>query len=132
MGKTSLVTALRDDNGAIYAIVDEDGKTVPMGATEASIFSLAANYVLSEQDNHGIIVNNTATPRTVTVPAGLPHGFSVQIVQKGAGAVTVAAGAGATVTSKDGFTKTNGANTMLAVTNSGVVDDYLLTGQGVA
>ena len=132
MGKTSLVTALRDDNGAIYAIVDEDGKNIPMGAVESKIFSLTANYTLSEQDNKGTIVNNTATARTVTVPAGLPHGFSVNIVQKSTGAVTVSAGAGATLTSKEGFTKTNGANTMLAVTNSGVVNDYLLTGQGVA
>lgn len=132
MGKTSLVTALRDDDNRIYAIVDEDGQTIPHGATETPAILLTADHQVSAADNKGILTNATATARGVMVPPGLPKGFAVSVAQMAAGAVTIVGGAGVTITNKSSFTKTGGAGSMLTITNTGEANKYIMTGDGAA
>jgi hypothetical protein len=48
-------------------------------------------YTLVAADNGEFVVCDNAAAITVTVPAGLPLGFSCSIIQKGAGQVTLSA-----------------------------------------
>lgn len=59
----------------------------------------AASYTLSMVDLGRLLVFNSASAQTLTVPAGLSKYFSVQLMRVGAGAVTVTAGTGSTITS---------------------------------
>lgn len=81
-------------------------------------------------DNGSTLYNNTANAYAITVPTGLPAGFSVQLVQKSTGVLSVVAGASTTVVSPDSFTKTGGANKSIVVYNSGIANDYIIGGQG--
>lgn len=91
--------------------------------------ALAASRTLTEDDNGATLVYGGAGAATVTVPQGLPAGFTCKIVQNAAGAVTVAAASGVTVVSADTFVKTKGANAVIDLTQvSGV--KYNLGGQG--
>jgi len=128
MGKTSLVTALRDDSNRIYAIVDEDGQTIPHGATEAPARLITADQVVTASDNKGVLTNITANARNITIPADLPKGFSISLLQMAAGTVSAIGAAGVTINSKGNFTKTNGAGSLITVTNTGQDNKYVLTG----
>lgn len=94
--------------------------------------AITASRDLVAADNGNTLYNNTANNYTLTIPAGLPLGFGVAVVQKSTGAVTVAAGASTVLTSADAFTKTGGANKVISVINSGLSNDYILSGQGAA
>lgn len=55
-----------------------------------------ADYTLASSDNGGIVIMNSASPMNLTVPSTLSAGFTVQIVQKGSGQVSVI-GSGTTI-----------------------------------
>jgi hypothetical protein len=61
------------------------------------------NYTLTATDNAGVVIMNSATAVTVTVPSTLSTGFFTQIIQKGAGQVTVVGASGVTINSALGF-----------------------------
>lgn len=63
-----------------------------------------ADYTLQPTDNGTVIVVNSGSGKTITVPATLPNGFVCDFVQIGAGAITYAAGASATVNRLATFT----------------------------
>lgn len=52
---------------------------------------VGTTYTLVAADNGEFVVCDNAAPITVTVPSGLPLGFSCSIVQKGAGQVSLSA-----------------------------------------
>ena len=58
-------------------------------------------YTFGLGDHDKVVELNNASAITATVPAGLPEGWNCIVVQTGAGQVTFAAGAGATVNSAD-------------------------------
>jgi hypothetical protein len=64
-----------------------------------------ADYTLAATDNGGVVIVNSATAVNITVPSSLSTGFFTQIIQKGAGQVTVVGASGVTVNSAFG-TKT--------------------------
>jgi hypothetical protein len=64
---------------------------------------VTANYTLTAADEGYMIYASSATPITITAPAGMPAGFIAEIYQEGAGQVTVAGGAGNTLRSANGF-----------------------------
>lgn len=68
---------------------------------------VGTTYTLIASDNGKIVTFNNAGAITLTVPAGLPIGFNVTIVQLGAGAVTIS-GVATTINNRGGNTKTNG------------------------
>lgn len=63
----------------------------------APILEVTADYTLLAADEGKIIEVNAAGATTITLPAGLPIGYFVQVRQVGAGTPTIAAGAGATL-----------------------------------
>lgn len=60
-------------------------------------------YTIQASDLGKVVELNNANPVTVTVPNSLVVGFNCILSQTGAGLVTVAAGAGATVNAVDGL-----------------------------
>jgi hypothetical protein len=71
-----------------------------------SVNNQTGNYTLTANDSKGVVIIDSATNVTVTVPATtLSAGFFCQIIQKGTGQVTVAGASGVTINSANG-TKT--------------------------
>jgi len=56
-----------------------------------------SSYQLASTDNGAIITVNNASATNVTIPTGLPIGFTVGVMQLGAGRVTIVAGNGVTL-----------------------------------
>lgn len=84
------------------------------------------SYTLTGANNGCVLTFNNAAAITLTVPAGLPVGFSCLIVQLGAGAVTPTA-SGTTILQRQSFTKTAGQYAV-ATLLSHVANAYLLAG----
>jgi hypothetical protein len=63
-------------------------------------------YTLAASDNGNAVEFTSASPVTVTLPASMPGGFRALLLQYGTAPVTVAAGAGATLTSPNGVFST--------------------------
>jgi hypothetical protein len=76
-------------------------------ATPSVNAQTGTSYTLVAGDNGKIVTMDNAAAITLTVPAGLGAGFSVLIIQLGAGKVTVAA-SGVTIVQRQSFTKTAG------------------------
>lgn len=102
-----------DTGVATDSVLVVNGGVVKRVAKGASVNIQTANYTLTASDNGNIVIMNSATAVTVTVPATLPAGFVVQIIQKGAGQVTVS-GSGSTINSANGF-KTRVTNSAIGV-----------------
>jgi hypothetical protein len=64
--------------------------------------SKSAGFTLAAADNNKVFLITSASAITVTVPSSLPIGFSCQIIQGGAGTITIA-GSGVTLNSSNGF-----------------------------
>jgi|GEM_PF-6973793 len=91
-------------------------------------------YTLVAGDAGKVVECSNASAITLTLPNSLAAGFCCTIVQTGAGQVTLAAGAGATIRTPASFTKTNGQWSMLTVyvtTNAGGSSAiYVIGGNG--
>lgn len=74
-------------------------------SVKAPIRTVTGATTIAATDDKGFVYVNAAGAVNVTVPANLPAGFSCVIVQKGAGQVTIVAGAGTTAQTARG-TKT--------------------------
>jgi hypothetical protein len=61
------------------------------------INSDAEDYELAASDSGAYLRRTRATAQTVTVPEGLPAGFTAHIRQAGVGALTIVEGSGVTV-----------------------------------
>ncbi len=109
-----------DANGnfSIVATLPTDG--IVTHATTALTLTAATH-------NGRILKFTSADAVTLTVPAGLGAGFSCLIVQRGAGAVTPAAGAGVTIRQRQSLTKTAGQYA-IATLACDVADDCILSG----
>jgi hypothetical protein len=78
-------------------------KWIPLGYSGfATIIEKTSNYTLTEDDSKSVIIVNSSSAVTISVPANLPSGFFCQIIQKGTGQVTVS-GNGSTLNSANGF-----------------------------
>jgi len=73
----------------------------------------ASTYTLSNTDSGDIIEFTAAC--TVTVPTGLSARFNVTMVQAGTGAITVAAGAGATIVSNGSYLSSGGQGAVVGL-----------------
>ena len=74
--------------------------------------SQSTSYTLALSDLNKIIEVTAASSASITIPSNssvpLANGFAVDIIQIGAGAVTIVPDAGVTLQSKDGFLKLSG------------------------
>src|SRR5574343_1464903 len=71
-------------------------------------------YTLQESDCGKIVTLNNAAGITVTVPSKLPLGYSVVLMQIGAGQVTISA-SGTTINNKDTQTKISGQHGVVSL-----------------
>ena len=96
------------DPGAKLTIVgDVSADTFKVNSTTINSLT-STSYTLQTSDNGKVITLNNANAITVGVPSGLGTGFSVSLIQLGAGQVTLSAGAGVTLNSYLGYTKLAG------------------------
>ncbi len=91
------------------------------------IDSKTTGFTLSASDNNKVIIITSSTTVTVTVsntsPNILPIGFSCQIIQGGAGAVTIAA-SGVTLNSSNGFV-TRSTNSVIGLVMNSATTGYI-------
>lgn len=66
-------------------------------AERPPILTVTADYTLVPDDEGKIIEVNAGVTTSITIPAGLPVGFFVQVRQVGAGTARIVAGAGVTI-----------------------------------
>jgi hypothetical protein len=88
-------------------------------------------YTVIAGDIGKLITCNNASAITVTIPTGLGAGFHASVQQMGAGAVTVAAGAGMTRRNRQGHTKTAGQYATVAIIMT-TATEFLLQGDTAA
>jgi hypothetical protein len=72
------------------------------------------SYSLQASDNGCAVTMNNAGAITLSVPTGLPAGFTVLIIQLGAGQVTPTA-SGTTLVQRQNFTKTAGQYALMTL-----------------
>ena len=84
-----------------------------------TVANQTANFTLTAADSGSVIVVNSATTVTVTVPSTFSAGFYCQIIQSGAGQVYVVGSGGITISSALGtYSRTMGSSIGIMVTNS--------------
>jgi len=65
-------------------------------------------YTFLSADNGTVLTHSNASPSTLTIPTGLPVGYSVTVIQIGAGQVTFSPASGVTMNSYTNLTKIAG------------------------
>lgn len=99
----ALVKASGDDFDTEWAgvvLLDANGKAIP-SKISARIQTKTESFSLTEGDNGTRILCNSASAMTITVAPDLSVGYECELVQYGAGQLTVAAGSGVTLKSTD-------------------------------
>jgi trimeric autotransporter adhesin len=73
--------------------LSSDSNTVTVSASASSVLTVAektANYTLTAADNGGVIVFNSASNLTLTVPSAFcVQGYNCSVIRRGAGSVTI-------------------------------------------
>ena len=83
-------------------------------------------YTIAAGDAQTTVFVNNATGTTVTIDDEIAVGERIDFVQKGAGAITFAAGSGVTLHSKDSLLSTNGQYTAATVIKEATNVYYLI------
>lgn len=117
-----------------------DFRQNPSGATNAVGGNLFHGYadaytritgsVTLDDTYRGLtIIFDSSSAGTITLPSNLPAGFNVTVLQINTGQVTMAAGSGAVLQSRQGFSKTAGQWAMIGITayDQG---SYVMVGDG--
>jgi hypothetical protein len=86
--------------------------------------SKTAGFTLAAADNNKVFLITSASAITVTVPSTLPVGFSCQIIQGGAGAITIA-GSGVTLNSSNGFV-TRATNSVIGLVMNSTTTGFVM------
>jgi hypothetical protein len=86
--------------------------------------SKSAGFTLAAADNNKVFLITSASAITVTVPSTLPIGFSCQIIQGGAGAITIA-GSGVTLNSSNGFV-TRASNSVIGLVMNSTTTGFVM------
>ena len=102
---------------------------VLLGATGPNIIVVdsTTTRTLTNNDMGKIIQFSAATAVSVVIPAGLVDGFHTQLLQTGAGQVTVVAGAGAVLQSADALLATRVQYSIMSV-QSYATDIFVVAG----
>lgn len=105
------------------------GATGPAGPTAPTVVTVTVNTTIDETYDGALIVYSGAGAITLTFPSTLNANFNCAIVQNGVGAVTCAAGAGATMHNRQGFTKTAGQYAVIGLLSIAAAT-FILSGDG--
>lgn len=97
----------------------------------AELTSSTTNYTLVRQDSGKFLNINSGSAVTVTVPTGLPTGFTVSLCQLGAGQVTVSGAVGVTINNRQSHTKTAGQYAVVSLVGTSA-DTYVFVGDTTA
>lgn len=106
-------------------------KTTALSWFESQTVS-TISYTTVASDNGKVIVMNSGSAVTLTIHQTAPAGFSVAVLQKGAGQVTIAAGGTGAVRNRYSFNKTSGQYAMASVyveSNTGSAPQVYLGGE---
>ncbi len=99
-------------------VSDGSGSLAFQSVVSASVLTTASTAItLVATDSGKVIFTAGGTAVTITVPAGLPAGFNVRIIQGGNGQVTVQSAAGVTVSSLANKVASAGINGVMWLTN---------------
>src|SRR6266581_5081104 len=93
------------------------------------IISDTAFTIGASDYNRKVLSFTAATAVTVTVPAGLPEGWASELVQAGAGTVTIVAGTGVNINGLGGSLVSPGQYALMFLRSIGQ-DAYVLGGAG--
>lgn len=139
-----------NENGAVILSIDS-GSSTPRGylsegcipiddvtggmlvagvGVTTSFLPLTASRNVTPADNGKILYSTSQNPYTLTLVQGMPTNFSVAVLQKNSGQITIATGVGVTAVSVDNFTKTKGTGATFGA-QMNTQDEYTLIGQGV-
>lgn len=99
-------------------VSDGSGSLAFQSVVSASVLTTASTAItLVATDSGKVIFTAAGTAVTITIPAGLPAGFNVRIIQGGNGQVTVQSAAGVTVSSLANKVASAGINGVMWLTN---------------
>lgn len=93
----------------------------------AELTSSTTDYTLLRQDSGKFLNVNSGSAVTVTVPAGLPTGFTVSLCQLGAGQITISGAVGVTINNRQSHTKTAGQYSVVSLVGTSA-DTYVFVG----
>jgi hypothetical protein len=99
----------------------------PIYGQVAELTSSTTNYTLVASDSGKFLLINSASSVNLTVPSGLPTGFTLTFCQGGAGQITVVTGSGVTINNSQGHTKTYGIYSVASLIGTGS-NSYILAG----
>lgn len=91
----------------------------------------AANYSLQGTDGSALVNMSSSAANTVTVPTGLPIGYTVNICQMGTGQTTISASVGVTIYNRQSHTKTAGQFAVVLLRGT-ALNTYVLSGDTAA
>ena len=89
--------------------------------------TIVADYTVTNTDNNGVLRFDSALPRALIIPSGLPTGFNFVLVQDNVGFVTWAAANGVSIKNVNNHTRTLGDGAVLSFINLGN-DNYVVSG----
>lgn len=129
--RDTIGTALVAGNGVAVA-VDDAGDTITVSRGPQTISSkTGTTYTFTLADAGTVVEGSNAAAQTFTVPPNSTAGFSIgsdiEIVQMGAGQITIAAGAGVTIRSRGAALKSAGQYAVLSLRKR-ATDEWVLTG----
>jgi hypothetical protein len=134
IGATSDVRGIEFQTGATpttkFAILP-NGNVVLSGSISGMVSALTSSltsYQLVAEDSGKFLHMSSSTAINLTVPAGLPSGFTVTLCQNGSGQITVVTGSGVVVRNRLGYTKTAGLYAVATLVSTGS-NGYILAGE---
>lgn len=93
----------------------------------AELISSTTNYTLVPQDSGKFLHISSSTNINLTVPAGLPTGFTITFCQNGLGTITVVTGSGVVIRNRQSHNKTAGLYSIVSLVSTGS-NGYILAG----
>jgi len=119
-------------NEVIRGVKEKIDANFAAGIVAEAATATGTTYSLSSDNNNRLALFTAASGTTVTIPSGLPSGFSCLLVQTTtSGQVTVSGGNGVTLRSALSSTKTAYQWAVASVIYIGT-EEYLLTGEVTA
>ena len=93
----------------------------------AELTASTGDYTLVATDSGKFLNVNSGSNVNLTVPAGLPTGFTISVCQIGCGLIVFTTGSGVTLNNRQGHTKTAGQYAVASIVGT-AADTYILTG----
>lgn len=93
----------------------------------AELTSSTTSYTLVPTDSGKFLHISSSVGVNLTVPVGLPRGFTITFCQNGSGTITVMTGSGVVIRNRQSHTKTAGLYSVVSLVSTGS-NGYILAG----